>query len=105
MRGSDCQPPAAIVRAPYDEEFAALEQRMDTRVMLELLERLEWLEARVGVVEPDDDSRRTRGRGRGDRGSYRRRLRGSTGQPTECWIRPGSTRPAGNCHSSLMPRP
>ena len=36
------------------EDLAALEQRPDLRVVLELLERLEGLEARVLVVEPGD---------------------------------------------------
>jgi len=35
--GSDCQPPAAIVRAPPND-VAAVEQRLDARVILELLE-------------------------------------------------------------------
>ncbi len=49
------------------DDFAAFEQRLDLRVMLDLLERFERLEARIFIVEPDDEARRTRGRCRGDR--------------------------------------
>src|SRR5262249_53677396 len=36
------------------EDLAAFEQRLDARMILVLLERLEWREARIAIVEADD---------------------------------------------------
>ena len=50
--------PAALddrARAVGDQ-FAAVEQRLQARMILELLERLERLEARVRVIEADDEA-------------------------------------------------
>ena len=56
--GSEWKPPLGIVFAPHVDALAALEQRADLRMRLQLLQQVVDGELDVAVVEPDDHADR-----------------------------------------------